>query len=61
MNERCKQGAASIQPMNRFKQCVITTESDVRKELECQPMVSEVLDEIRIPKTSDIKISDTAL
>jgi hypothetical protein len=47
--------------MNRFKQCVITTESDVRKELECQPMVSEVLDEIRIPKTSDIKISDTAL
>jgi len=35
--------------------------SDVRKELEYQPMVSDVLDDIHIPKTSKIKISDTAL
>ena len=61
MNERCKQGAASIQPMNRFKLHVTTTESDVRKELEYQPTVSEVLDDIHIPRTSKIKISDTAL
>lgn len=61
LNERCKQGAAPVQPMNRFKQGVTTTESDVRKELEYQPKFSEVLDDIHILKTSKTKISDTAL
>jgi hypothetical protein len=38
-----------------------TTESDVRKELEYQPQVSVVLDDIHTPKITKIKRSDPAL
>lgn len=46
LNERCKQSAASTQLTNQFKWGVTNTDSDVKKELECHPNVSEVLDDI---------------